>query len=89
MKTSPPPEAYCAEMNCDWQGEVPAIARCPKCGSRQLRHAPVVYIEHPEFGTVPLVNGRVPADFIEEARAKGIDEEAIARLAAVTLRVPA
>jgi hypothetical protein len=31
------PEAYCAEMNCTWQGEVPAIAKCPSCGSRQVR----------------------------------------------------
>lgn len=27
----------CAEMNCDWVGECPAVAECPQCGSRQLR----------------------------------------------------
>jgi hypothetical protein len=37
MKTSTTPEAYCAEMNCGWQGEVPSIAQCPRCASRQLR----------------------------------------------------
>jgi hypothetical protein len=33
----PVPECMCAEMNCDWAGAVPAIAKCPKCGSNQLR----------------------------------------------------
>lgn len=37
MNTSTQPEAYCAEMNCDWKGEVPVIARCPKCRSSQVR----------------------------------------------------
>lgn len=37
MKTSTHPEAYCAEMNCDWQGEIPAVARCPKCNGRNIR----------------------------------------------------
>jgi hypothetical protein len=37
VKTSAQPEAYCAEMNCNWRGELPAVAKCPQCGSRQVR----------------------------------------------------
>lgn len=40
MKITTQPEAYCAEMNCDWQGDVPAIAKCPLCGSNQVRRIP-------------------------------------------------
>lgn len=37
MQTMEKPQAMCAE--CTWQGDVPAVAKCPRCTSRQLRRA--------------------------------------------------
>ena len=81
METTTDPEAYCAEMNCDWQGEVPAIAKCPKCGSNQIRRAEVEFLEHPEFGTIPVLRTArgvlVCKDFRNEAAAAGITVPAV------------
>jgi len=72
MKTTPIPEAYCAEMNCDWQGEVPAIARCPKCGSRQMRRlAPRALAE--AWHNEELAGGRrVQDSYAEWSRVGGV-----------------
>lgn len=41
------PVAYCRERNCSWVGEIPAVAVCPTCGSRQLgRMSPVELAAH-------------------------------------------
>lgn len=48
MQTSETVQARCAE--CRWEGELPAVARCPECGSTQIGRAD----EMPEFGEEAL-----------------------------------
>jgi len=74
MKTTILPEAYCAEANCNWQGETPAIAKCPSCGSRQLRKT-----ELNDPKVEDMVQGWI--------RMHGGDREAVARWMRSTLRV--
>lgn len=58
-------KVMCAEMNCDWVGDCPAVAACPLCGSHQLRLEPIRWIQHPSLGLIavcgPVVVERYPA----------------------------